>query len=239
MRLNKFIASSGEGSRREADKMIEAGRVFVNGERVTALATTVDPLHDRVELDGRVITPEKKKYYIVLNKPKRYITSNRDQRGRASVLELATDIDARLFPVGRLDYNTSGLLILTNDGDFSNAVAHPRNEIYKTYIAKINSVLRKEDIKRLREGIGLDDGMTAPARVDIIKVESGRSEVKISIYEGRNRQVRRMFAAVGCADIELRRIAVGDVMLGHLPEGKWRHMTEHEIKSLYKRGEGN
>lgn len=232
MRLNKFLASAGLGSRRAADTMIAEGRVKVNGQRVLTQGVLVDPQKDIVTLDDRVVKPEAKKYYIALNKPKGVVTTSRDQFGRASVLDLVSDIDARLFPVGRLDYNTSGLLILTNDGDFANKITHPRNEIYKTYIARVAGFPKKEDLIRLSTGVMLEDGMTAPAKAEIIKKTAGGCEIKISICEGRNRQVRRMLAAVGFDVKELKRIAVGKVLLGNLPVGKWRHMTLHEIKSL-------
>lgn len=234
MRLNKFIASAGVSSRRNADELIKKGRVSLNGEIVTEMGIDVSD-EDIVEVDGRVISEEKKKYYIVLNKPKGYITTTNDQFGRNSVTDLTKDINARLFPVGRLDCNTEGLLMMTNDGNFANSVTHPRNKVYKTYIARVFGFPSIAQIQTLKKGVQLEDGITAPAKVEIIKEYPRGVDIKISIYEGRNRQIRRMIEAIGFEVTDLKRVAVGNLLLGHLPSGKWRHMTEREVGSFMRR----
>lgn len=232
MRLNKFLAGAGIASRRKADDIIKSGKVFVNGERVTEMGMDVDAELDRIEVDGIPVMLSDKKYYIMLNKPRGYITTTKDQFGRASVTDLVADISARIYPVGRLDYQTAGLLILTNDGDFANTVTHPRNEIYKTYILRVKGIPSVETIHQLRKGVELDDGITAPAKAEVIKTYPGGADIKISIHEGRNRQVRRMAEAVGLTVMDLKRIAVGSILLGNLPEGKWRHLTDKEVEKL-------
>ncbi len=235
MRLNKFIATAGICSRRAADELIRQGKIKINGEKVTELATEVDESFDKVEYEGEIISLVTKKYYIVLNKPEGYITSAKDQFDRDSVMDLVSDINTRIYPVGRLDYNTSGLLIMTNDGDFANIVTHPKNNVYKTYIARINGTLKESELNKLRRGVKLNDGLTAPAKVEVLTLFNNKeSEIQISIHEGKNRQVRRMFEAIGFRVLKLKRIAVGSVILGNLPEGRWRHMTSYEIESLRK-----
>lgn len=236
MRLQKFIAECGIASRRNAEKIIESGRVYVNGELVDYMGCVIDPERDVVEIDGRVIEPEGKKYYIVLNKPKNYVTTVSDDLGRPTVMQLVSDINARIYPVGRLDFDTTGLLIMTNDGEFANILTHPRHVVNKTYIARVDKPLDENQLNRLRSGIELDAVMTAPARVENIKRPQKGFEVKITIHEGRNRQVRRMLDAVGVNVMSLKRISVGSVALGNLPEGKWRKLSDAEINKLRGRG---
>ena len=232
MRINKYIASCGVCSRRKADELIKDGKVKVNSETIYDFAD-VNPDFDGVEVDGRVINVEETKYYIALNKPKGFLTSVSDDRGRRCVTELIEDVNARLFPVGRLDYNTSGLLLLTNDGEFANNVMHPRKEVYKTYLAHVSGKLHSFTIETLKKGVILDDGeKTAPAKVEIVKDHPASCDVNISIREGKNRQVRRMFEALGHEVLELKRVSVGDVSLGNIPLGKWRHLTKQEIRSF-------
>ena len=236
MRINKYIASCGVTSRRKADELVLSGKVFVNGERVTDFID-IDEERDEVEVNGERIFREKTKYYIALNKPVGYITSVGDDRGRRSVTDLTSDIEARIFPVGRLDYNTSGLLLMTNDGDFANDIMHPSRKIYKTYVAHISGFPTPKTIDALKRGIELEDGVTAPAKVKVIKAYPSSCDVEISIYEGRKRQIRRMFEAVGYEVLELRRISVGNVLLGNIPEGRWRHLTKQEIGFFKKNAE--
>jgi 23S rRNA pseudouridine2605 synthase len=231
MRLNKYIASAGVASRREADDLTRAGRVKVNGHVHRTLGYDVVD-SDIVEVDGRTIQPSRRRVYIALHKPKGYITSTRDEQGRPTVLDLVTDIEERLFPVGRLDWETTGLLILTNDGDFSQRVTHPGHEVYKTYRARVEGVLSPERIVRLRRGVDLGGRVTAPAEVTLIRQSAGSALVDIRIREGRNRQVRRMFASVGNEVLELQRTAVGDVYLGGLKSGHYRKLKPREIDSL-------
>lgn len=232
MRLQKFIAECGIASRRSAEKIIESGRVYVNGELVDYMGCVIDPEKDVVELDGRVINPESKKYYIALNKPKNYVTTVSDDLGRPTVMQLVEDIDARIYPVGRLDFDTTGLLIMTNDGDFANRLAHPSNVVNKSYIARIDMPLTETQLEKIRSGVELDGSMTAPAKAENIKRPQKGFEVKITIHEGRNRQVRRMLEAVGANVLALKRISVGSVTLGNLPEGKWRKLSDAEINKL-------
>ncbi len=232
MRLQKFIAECGIASRRSAEKIIESGRVCVNGELVDYMGCEIDPQNDTVTVDGRVIEPESKKYYIVLNKPKNYVTTVSDDLGRPTVMQLVEDIDARIYPVGRLDFDTTGLLIMTNDGDFANRLAHPRNVVNKTYIARVDKELSKEKLEHLEKGVLIDGLKTSPARAENIKNPQKGFEVKITIHEGRNRQVRKMLEAVGVNVLSLKRIAVGGVTLGNLPEGKWRKLSDAEINKL-------
>lgn len=233
MRLQKFMAQCGVASRRASEEIISQGRVMVNGELVDYMGCEVDPDADLVEVDGERIKPEAKKYYIMLNKPKGYVTTVNDEFDRATVMELVKDVHARIYPVGRLDYDTEGLLLLTNDGDFANKLTHPSNETEKGYIARIDASLDRDALKSLREGVTLDDGsLTAPARVEIMKVLKHGCEVKVTIHEGKNRQVRRMFEAVGANVYSLKRISIGNLTLGNLPEGKWRHLNDAEKNRL-------
>lgn len=227
------MAQCGVASRRASEEIISQGRVMVNGELVDYMGCEVDPDADLVEVDGERIKPEAKKYYIMLNKPKGYVTTVNDEFDRATVMELVKDVHARIYPVGRLDYDTEGLLLLTNDGDFANKLTHPSNETEKGYIARIDASLDRDALKSLREGVTLDDGsLTAPARVEIMKVLKHGCEVKVTIHEGKNRQVRRMFEAVGANVYSLKRISIGNLTLGNLPEGKWRHLNDAEKNRL-------
>lgn len=237
MRLQKFMAECGVASRRNAEKMIEDGRVYVNGELVDYMGYVVDEEKDVVEVDGIVIKPEAKKHYIVLNKPKNYVTTVSDEYERPTVMHLVKDIGERIFPVGRLDFDTSGLLIMTNDGEFANILAHPRHSVNKTYIARVDKVLTKEQLEHLQKGVVIDGVKTAPAKAENIKNALKGIEVKITIHEGRNRQVRKMLEAVGVNVLALKRISVGSVTLGNLPEGKWRRLSDAEINKL--RGKKN
>lgn len=232
MRLQKFIAECGIASRRNAEKIIESGRVTVNGELVDYMGCVINPEEDVVEIDGRVIEPENKKYYIVLNKPKNYVTTVSDDLGRPTVMQLVSDINARIYPVGRLDFDTTGLLIMTNDGEFANILTHPKHVVNKTYIARIDKPLDENQLDRLRNGIDLDGVLTSPANAENIKRPQKGFEVKITIHEGKNRQVRRMLDAVGANVMSLKRISVGSLTLGNLPEGKWRRLSDAEINKL-------
>ena len=232
MRLQKFIAECGIASRRNAEKIIESGRVTVNGELVDYMGCVINPEEDVVEIDGRVIEPENKKYYIVLNKPKNYVTTVSDDLGRPTVMQLVSDINARIYPVGRLDFDTTGLLIMTNDGEFANILTHPKHVVNKTYIARIDKPLDENQLDRLRNGIDLDGVLTSPAKAENIKRPLKGFEVKITIHEGKNRQVRRMLDAVGANVMSLKRISVGSLTLGNLPEGKWRRLSDAEINKL-------
>ena len=233
MRLQKYIASCGIAARRKAEDMIVAGRVTVNGQTVRELGTKVFP-EDRVTVDGTPIEPVQTKYYIMLNKPAGYITSSEDERGRATVMDLVKgDIPVKLHSVGRLDYDTDGLLFLTNDGDFTYRLTHPRHEVKKKYLVILRGDITVTALCALRRGVKIDDYVTAPAEAELVDVAAkGYSSVEVTIHEGKNRQVRRMFEALGYDISYLQRLSVGNVSLGNLKIGKWRHLTSHEINCL-------
>ena len=231
MRLNKFIASAGICSRRKADDLIANGNVKVNGTVCNQLGYDVSE-GDRVVVNGKAIEAGEKKEYIAVNKPAGYITSMQDEKDRPTVAQLISDIPVRLFPVGRLDYNTTGLLIMTNDGDMANRLAHPSGEVYKTYVAEVEGVISERRINRLRRGVDIGGFVTAPAIVKVIKQKPRSATVEISIREGKNRQVRKMFAAVGNRVQKLERIAIGDIKLGRLKEGHYRKLRKEEIDYL-------
>ena len=231
MRLNKYIAAAGVCSRRKADELIAAGNVKLNGAVVRQMGVVVQE-GDKVTVNGKLIEPAEKKVYVALNKPLGFITTMEDDKGRATVAELVDDIPERLFPVGRLDYNTTGLLIMTNDGQLTYSLTHPKHEVWKTYVATVAGVLSDQKIARLRKGVDIGGFITSPARVKVIKQLPRHAEVEIQIHEGRNRQVRKMFAAVGNRVQTLRRTAIGDVKLGRLMEGHYRKLTKEEIEYL-------
>ncbi len=231
MRLNKYIAHAGVASRRKADTLIANGNVRVNGITVREMGYDVLP-DDRVEVNGISVSPDTKAVCVALNKPMGYITSASDDRGRKTVMELVADIDARLFPVGRLDYNTTGLLLMTNDGDLAYRLTHPKHEITKKYRARVAGVLSKERIAKLKKGVDIGGFVTSPAKVSVIKQTAHSAIVEIEIHEGKNRQVRKMFAAVGNPVQELERIAIGDIRLGRTKQGHYRKLTREEIEYL-------
>ena len=231
MRLNKYIAHAGIASRRKADELTINGNVKINGLTMREPGYNVKP-GDVVEVNGQRISGQEKMEYVLPNKPKGYITSMQDEKGRPVVTELVADVDARLFPVGRLDYNTSGMLILTNDGDLTYRLTHPRHQVTKTYRALVSGVLSKEKLFRLRKGVDIGGFVTSPAQVKIIRQAERSAVVDITIHEGKNRQVRKMFAAVGNPVQELQRTAIGDLRLGRLKEGHYRKLTRNEIEYL-------
>lgn len=231
MRLNKYIASSGLCSRRKADELIASGKVKLNGAVVNEMGVQVGP-EDQVMVNGSIIEAEEKKVYVAVNKPLGYITSMDDDRSRATVAELVEDIPERLFPVGRLDYNTTGLLIMTNDGQLTYTLTHPKHEVWKTYIATVAGVISDTRIAKLRKGVDIGGFVTSPAKVKVIKQMPRHAVVEISIHEGKNRQVRKMFAAVGNKVQKLERTSIGDIKLGRLMSGHYRKLTKQEIDYL-------
>ena len=231
MRLNKFIANSGIASRRKADDLTLNGNVKVNGAVMRELGYDVKP-DDRVEVNGRIIQGTAKPIYLALNKPKGFITTVTDEQGRPTVMDLIKDVPERVFPVGRLDYNTSGLLIVTNDGELFQKLAHPSHKIIKTYKAKVSGVLSPERIARLKAGVDIGGYNAIPLSVKLIRQMDHHAIAEMQIYEGRNRQVRKMFAAVGNKVLELERTSIGEVYLGRLMEGHYRKLTKDEIYSL-------
>ncbi|MBF7017066.1 pseudouridine synthase [Staphylococcus durrellii] len=231
-RLQKRIANSGYTSRRKAEVLIEEGKVKVNGEQVTELGTKVKP-SDIIEVEGIKIEQEDK-LYILFYKPTQVITSVSDDKGRKVVTDYFNELETRIYPVGRLDYDTSGLLLLTNDGDFTNLMTHPRYKIKKKYIVKLKGYLMREEVKALEKGVKLEDGMTHPATVKIKNQDKEKSNtlVEITISEGRNRQVRRMFEHFGHQVTKLQRIEFGPLNLTGLNAGEGRVLTPHEVKTL-------
>lgn len=232
-RLQKLISKAGIASRREAEKLILSKRVTVNGKVVVELGTKVDPDKDKVLVDGKPIANEKHVYFM-LNKPKGVITSMKDERGRKTVVDLLSEVKERVYPVGRLDYQTEGLLLLTNDGELTNRLLHPRYEIYKTYIAKVRGIPGEEKLDLLRAGIRLEDGMAAPAIVKRIEIlpEEGTTTLEITIHEGRNRQVRRMCEAIGYPVKALKRVAFASLTTAGLRRGQYRELSKEEISML-------
>ncbi len=231
-RIQKIISAAGITSRRAAEQLILDGRVRVNGRVVTELGTKADASKDHIKVDGKLINPRQPLSYIVLNKPAGYVTTMSDPEGRPTVQDLLKGIKVRVYPVGRLDYNTEGLLLLTNDGDFAHLITHPRHEFPKTYRAKVKGVLEDTQIEQLEQGIYLDDGKTAPANLKKVSKEEANSWIDITIHEGRKRQVRRMFDRVGHSVIRLKRIKIGNLILGDLPEGAFRYLTADEVTAL-------
>lgn len=235
VRLQKYIAGAGICSRRKAEELISAGKVKVNGERVTELGTKINPDVDEVNVEGKPVGAGGKKYYIMLNKPAGYITTTCDTHDRQTVMDLVADIKARIYPVGRLDADTEGLLLLTNDGDFANAVIHPSKKHEKVYIAEVKGLPMLETIKMLKRGVDTGEYITKPARVELVKGNSSSSTLKIAITEGKKRQVRLMCETVGHPVLALKRVEIGPLTLGNLPKGKWRHLRKEEIDRLCSR----
>lgn len=232
MRLQKFIAMCGAASRRGAEKLITAGRVSVDGVIVNELGVCVTG-EENIMLDGKRIKPVSKKIYIMLNKPTGYVTTVKDQRPeRKTVMDLCRDVGERIYPVGRLDYNTEGLLLLTNDGDFTYCVTHPAHETQKMYEAHVAGIVEHKTAEKLEKGVIIDGRKTAPAKVEIIAHKQNSTVLHITIHEGRNRQVRKMCSVAGHPVIALKRKSVGSLTLGKLPLGKWRHLTPDEVKAV-------
>lgn len=232
MRINKFLSSLGIASRRAIDKYIEEGRIKVNGVIAsTGIDVTED---DEIYIDNKRIETKRieEKVYFMLNKPLEVLSASSDDRGRKTVVDLIKT-DKRIFPIGRLDYMTSGLILLTNDGELFNRLVHPKSEIYKKYYIKVFGEVKKEEIEELKKGVLLEDGKTLPAKVSGIKYDKNKTSMYISIREGRNRQIRRMIEKFGYKVLMLRREKIGELSLGDLKEGKYRELTREEIEYLY------
>ena len=233
-RLQKIISRAGIASRREAERLIEAGEVMVDGKIVTELGTKLVAAEHEIVVQGKKIGGTEKQVYFLLNKPKGYLSTVKDDRGRKTVIDLLSEVAERIYPVGRLDYSTEGLLLLTNDGILMNALLHPRGGIEKTYIASVTGDITPEKLKLLRNGVMLEDGITAPARVRVLEQnpEKGRTKLEVIIHEGRNRQVRRMFAAVNCDVKALKRINFAGLNLNGVKRGCYRPLTGEELVYL-------
>ena len=231
MRLQKYLAQCGIASRRKCEEIIAEGRVRVNGHVITEMGTKVSP-EDNVSVDGKPVREEAQKYYVMYHKPMFEMCTVSDPEGRATVMDRFRDFPARLFPVGRLDFDSEGLLLLTNDGELTNRLLHPSKEVKKTYLARVQGGVSIDAVRKLRAGVELDGKKTMPAEVRIINSLEKETVVLVSIHEGRNRQVRRMFEDTGHTVLLLRRVQLGPLSLGELKRGKWRELTQEEIEKL-------
>lgn len=231
MRLQKYLAECGIASRRKAEEYIQEGKVQVNGKSVTELGVKINPEKDIVYFNNKKVTKQNENIYILLNKPIGYVTTTKDQFNRETVLDLIRGINKRIVPVGRLDMYTSGALILTNDGDFTYKVTHPSHEITKTYVATLRGIITNEEIEKLRSGVEIEDYLTRPAKVKILKTDTERniSRIEITIHEGKNRQVRKMCEAIGRNVMALHRSKIGNITVKDLKIGEWRYLSQNEI----------
>jgi len=230
-RLQKFMARCGVASRRKCEEIITGGRVKVNDIVISELGHKVDPEKDSVYVDNKIINIEENKVYIALNKPEGIVSTVKDEKERKTILDLVKTKE-RIYPIGRLDYDTSGLIILTNDGDIYNRVIHPRQAINKVYIALLEGCATEEEISKFCNGIDIDGYITAKANFEMTKRIGFNSKVTITIHEGKNRQIRKMCDVIGHPVIALKRISVGEITLGNMEKGEWRNLTEEEIKYL-------
>ncbi|WP_297423703.1 pseudouridine synthase [Clostridium sp.] len=227
-RLQKYMASCGVASRRKCEEIIQQGKVRVNGKIVNEVGIKIDPSKDIVEVNGVIIKKEENKLYIMLNKPEGYISSVKDEKGRPTILDIVKTSE-RIYPIGRLDYDSSGLILLTNDGEIYNKIIHPRVELVKKYIAVVKGEISQRDIQKFDIGIDIGGYITAPATLKIISFENGISTIEIGIHEGKNRQIRKMCAALNHEVLSLKRIAIGEIKLGYLKRGEYRNLNKDEI----------
>ncbi len=232
MRLQKYMALCGVASRRKSEQIILSGKVKVNGKIVKELGQRINPEKDTVMVNENIIKPEVKKTYIMLNKPTGYVTTLKDEFNRKKVIDLIKGVDIRVYPVGRLDYDTRGLLLLTNDGDLTYKLTHPSYEIEKVYIAVVEGIPKEEELDRFRNGLKIDNYVTSKAEIRIIKKLNNKTMLEIKIHEGRNRQVRKMCASINHPVLDLQRVSFGGIKLGDLKEGDWRYLTNKEIDYL-------
>lgn len=231
VRLQKFLAESGVASRRKSEELIEQGKVKVNG-RVATIGDKIDPKKDSVTVSGKKIVKTKTFTYIVLHKPRGFITTMNDEMDRKCVAELIKDVPGRVYPVGRLDKDSEGMLLFTNDGAFANAMTHPTKHVPKTYRVTVRPSISEDQITALTQGVIIDDRKTAPAEVHVVTKEEGRVVLEIILYEGRNRQIRKMCEEVGLEVARLKRTAIGSIKLGMLKQGAWRNLTDDEVRKL-------
>lgn len=232
-RLQKYMASCGVASRRKCEELILAGKVKVNGALVNELGVKINPKKDSIEYDNKIISKENKKIYIMLNKPEGYICSVKDEKDRKTVLDLVK-VEQRIYPIGRLDYDSSGLILLTNDGEVYNKIIHPRKEIKKIYIARVKNKIIERDLNAFKEGIDIGGYITSTASLKNISYDEEKniSTIEISIHEGKNRQVRRMCSALNHDVLSLKRVAIGQIKLAYLKKGEYRELTTEEIQYI-------
>lgn len=231
MRLQKYLALCGVASRRTAEKLIADGHVSVDGQVITEMGVQVEIGQD-IRVDGKLVTPEPEKRYIMYHKPAGEVTTASDPEGRATVLDKFRDFPVRLYPIGRLDYDSEGLLLLTNDGDLTERMLHPSHEVEKVYLARVSNEFTREEARKLENGVMVDGRKTARAKVKILGYKNIYTDILVTIHEGRNRQVRKMVAEVGHEVVMLRRIRFGPLKLGDLPRGMWRELTSEELNEL-------
>ena len=234
-RLQKILARAGIASRRAAEQLISQGRVTVDGRPVTEMGLQLDAAQHRIEFDGKPISPQEKKVYILLNKPVNYLSTLRDPQGRPIVTSLLKGVTARVFPVGRLDFDTEGALLLTNDGELAQKILHPRHEVDKTYEARVAGHPDRPALSRLAAGIELEGRKTWPARLRVVGSRGPETTISITIHEGRKRQVRKMFAAVGHRVLALKRVAYGNLQLGRLAPGQFRYLAPQDIALIFSK----
>ncbi len=233
IRLQKYLAQCGIASRRKCEELIFSGRIEVDGTIVTEMGTKVVPGRNKVTYGGRLVKNKEKLLYYLLNKPKGYVTTLSDPQGRPIVISLIKNVSARLFPVGRLDFDTEGALILTNDGPFAQKVQHPSNETNKTYEAIVKGHLQSTSAATLENGILLEEKITAPAKITVLSRKGGNSLVRITIHEGRKRQIKKMFTHIRHPVLHLKRIAYGKLFLGNIPSGKYRQLDSRDLKKIF------
>lgn len=231
-RLHKFLAAAGIASRRASEVLIAEGRVKVNGRVVTKPGAKVDSKRDSIEVDGKTVKEKEKPVYLLLYKPVGVVSTVKDPAGRPTVMGLVSGVKKRIYPVGRLDFDTSGLLLMTNDGALTHVLIHPSKEVPKTYRALVKGVPSRTTLFTLSKGVELEDGKTSPAKLSVLETTAGKTLIDITIHEGKNRQVRRMFEAVGHPVISLKRTSFGFLTLGKMRPGEWRYLTAEEIKKL-------
>lgn len=231
VRLQKYMADCGVASRRKCETMIEEGRVRVNGRVVSELGSKIDPQHDKVSVDKLLILPSVNQVYIALNKPSGYVCTAQDQFDRKIVTDLI-DIKERIVPVGRLDYNSEGLLFLTNDGDFTYRVTHPKNKIQKKYYVQVNGIPTEDEIAQMVSGVIIDDFNTKGTMIQYVKTNGNTAHYRVTISQGKNRQIRKMFEHFGYTVKKLKRVAIGNIRLGQLRTGQWRFLTKEEVENF-------
>lgn len=234
-RLHKYLADAGIASRRKSEELIKQGKIKVNGEIVKELGVKIDPENDKIEYEGKLINKNENKIVLIMNKPKDVISSATDPQGRKTVLDLISDNFPRLYPVGRLDFESEGMILLTNDGELTNKITHPKNQVKKVYLVWVFGYPGKESIIKFSEGIELEDGMTAPAKIKLIKKGKATSLLEVEIKEGKKRQIRRMFDSLGHPVSRLVRTQIGELKLGSLEAGKYKKLKEQDIKRIFFR----